>query len=43
MLKAASQRMNVRLRHVAQTVTDQKPMPARRRSTRKRAKNPSFG
>ena len=28
MLKAASQRMNVKLRDVAQTVTDQKPMPA---------------
>ncbi|HVL07370.1 MAG TPA: GAF and ANTAR domain-containing protein [Acidimicrobiales bacterium] len=28
MLKAASQRMNVRLRDIAQTVTEQKPMPA---------------
>ncbi|HWI02513.1 MAG TPA: GAF and ANTAR domain-containing protein [Acidimicrobiales bacterium] len=28
MLKAASQRMNVKLRDIAQTITEQKPMPA---------------
>lgn len=27
MLKAASQRMNVKLRDIAQTITEQKPMP----------------
>ena len=31
MLKAASQRMNVKLRDIAQTVTDQKPMPSPQR------------
>jgi hypothetical protein len=28
MLKGASQRMNVKLRDIAQTITEQKPMPS---------------